>query len=148
MWSSWQNPSQPSLQQEMAVRLNYRMQSVGNRQAIRSTVLNAYYPFFATPRNGPTSTIGLMVLDDAIAPANGLSIQSLGVSMSLAVSLSKYQRLAFGLMSVYGMHRMNNQGLRTISQYLDESGYTPSLPLNEPLIDAKATFLSWNAGMS
>lgn len=146
--ASWNNPSQPSLQQEMAVRLNYRMQAVGGMQAIRSTVLNAYYPFFATRRNGPTSTVGLMVLDDAIAPANGLSFQSLGLSMSFAVSLSKYQRLSFGLMSAYGMHRMNNQGLRSISQYLDESGYTPSLPLNEPLIDARATFLSWNAGVS
>lgn len=113
-----------------------------------SAVLNASYPWLATRSNGPASSIGLMLLDDKVAPANGLSFQTVGLSLSYAFSLSKYQRLSFGLMPSYGMHRMDHEGMRTISQYSAERGYSPSLPLNEPLLNARASFLSWNAGAS
>lgn len=145
---SWMNPSQPSLVQESAVRLNYRLQSIGNQQAVKSAVINAYYPWLARRGNGPSSSIGLMVLDDKVAPANGLSFQSVGLSLSYAVSLNKHQRLSFGLMPSFGLHRMDNQGLRTISQYTHERGYLPSMPLNEPLLNARGSFWSWNTGIS
>lgn len=146
--SGLHNPSRPSLVQEAAVRLNYRVQAAGGRQAMTSAVLNASYPWLATRSNGPTSSIGLMLLDDKVAPANGLSFQSVGLSLSYAFSLSKYQRLSFGLMPTYGMHRMDHEGMRTISQYSAERGYSPSLPLNEPLLNARGSFLAWNAGAS
>lgn len=145
---SWMNPSQPSLVQETAVRLNYRLQSIGNYQSIKSAVINAYYPWLARRGNGPTSTIGLMVLDDKIAPANGLSFQTVGLSLSYAFSIGKYQRLSFGLMPSYGLHRMDNQGFKTISQYTHERGYVPSMPMNEPLLNARGSFWSWNTGVS
>lgn len=145
---SWMNPSQPSLVQEKAVRLNYRIQSIGNQQAIKSAVVNAYYPWLARKGKGPSSAIGLMVLDDKIAPVNGLSFQTIGLSLSYAFSLSENQRLSFGLMPSYGMHRMDHQGMRTISQYSYERGYMPNMPLNEPLLNARGSFMAWNTGVS
>ncbi len=142
------NPSLPSLEQEMAVRLNHRMQSIGSMKAIQSSVLSAYYPWLASKGKGPTSTLGIMVHNDIIAPVNGLSFFSVGVPMSFAVAVNKWERLSFGLMPVYNAHQMNHNGLSTISQYSNERGYNPSLPLNEPLLDARASYVSWNAGLS
>lgn len=142
------NPSLPALEQEMAVRLNFRRQSIGNWNATQSSVFSAYYPWLASKGRGPTATAGLMLLNDKVAPVNGLSFLSLGVPLSFAVSLNKWQRLSFGLMPVYNSHRMNHDGLSTISQYSKERGYNPLLPLNEPLLDARASYLSWNAGIS
>lgn len=142
------NPSLPSLEQEMAVRLNHRMQSIGSWNAIQSSVLAGYYPWLASKAGGPTSSIGLMLNNDKVAPVNGLSMTSVGMPMSFAVSVNKWQRLSFGLMPVYNFRQMNNDGLSTISQYSNERGYNPSLPLNEPLLDARASYMSWNAGVS
>lgn len=115
---------------------------------MNSAVLNVYYPWLATRKNGPTSTVGVMLMDDKVAPANGLNFQSVGVSLSYAFSLNKYQRLSFGLMPEFGFHSLGSEGFRTISQYSVERGYSPSLPLNEPLLGARASYLSWNTGLS
>lgn len=142
------NPSLPALEQEMAVRLNYRMQSVGNWNAIQSFILTAYYPWLASKKRGPTATAGLMLHHDKVAPANGLSFLSVGIPFSFSVGINKEQRLSFGFMPVFNSHQMNHDGLSTISQYSKERGYNPSLPLNEPLLDAQASYISWNAGLS
>lgn len=125
------NPALGAFYRAPSADLIYRDQKTGGGFNIRSSQFTYSQALGNGLRELPS--LGLSVLDDRSGQLGYFVNQSVGLSLSQRVRLSRDQFLSVGLSGTYSTISLDAQSFTTGSQYIQYRGFSSSLPSGESI---------------
>ena len=146
------NPSLIATSEEIKADFGYRNQFGGKQGNFSTPFLSGYMPLYTKTSNDQFKKFGaagVQLLTDRTGYNGMLATTGFSVAYSHIATLSKIDRIAFGLQPGLFQRRVDFSRLSTGSQWDGFNGaYDPNRPINESTSVERRTFFTINAGVT
>jgi type IX secretion system PorP/SprF family membrane protein len=141
------NPAYASFDNDLKFILNYRSQYSAIGQNFKSPVINLVIPLFDKTKTKRWGGLGFSFVSDKAGEIGYLSNTGINVSFAYNIVISKKQSVSAALSGGFYRRAINTSGFTTGSQYIPNSGFDPSAPINESLFTQSKSYGDIAAGI-
>ncbi len=141
------NPAYASFDNDLKFIMNYRSQFSAIRQNFKSPVINLVVPMYDKTKTKRWGGLGFSFVSDKAGETGYLSNTGINVSFAYNIIISKKQSVSAALSGGFYRRAINTSGFTTGSQYIPNSGFDPSLPINETLYNQSKSYVDFAAGV-
>lgn len=141
------NPALIAFDNDLKLNLNYRSQYSAIDQNFKASVVNLTVPLFDKTKIKRWGGIGFSFISDKTGEFGYLSNSGINVAFAYNFLLSENQSIAASLSGGFFRRSLNMNGFTTGSQYIFNSGYDPSAPINESFYNQTKSYFDIAAGI-
>jgi len=141
------NPAYASFDNDLKFIMNYRSQYSAIGQNFKSPVINLVVPMFDKTKTKRWGSIGISFISDKAGEVAYLSNTGINISFAYNIMISKKQSVSAALSGGFYRRTINTNSFTTGSQYIQNSGFDPSLPINETLFNQSKSYPDIAAGI-
>lgn len=141
------NPAYASFDNDLKFVMNYRSQYSAIGQNFKSPLINLVVPLFDKTKTKRWGGIGFSFVSDKAGELGYLSNTGINVSFAYNIMISKKQSVSVALSGGFYRRAINTSGFTTGSQYIPNSGFDPSAPINESLFTQSKSYGDIAAGI-
>ncbi len=141
------NPAYAAFDNDLKLIMNYKRQYSAIEQNFKSPVINLVIPMFDRTKTKRWGGLAFSFISDKAGTVSYLSNTGIDISFAYNIKISKKQFVAAALSGGFYRRAINIDGLTTGSQYIPNSGFNPSAPINENLYNQSKSYGDMAAGI-